>query len=46
MLTDDQLEKRRFAGAVRTDQTDLLVMLDLPAQVAKDDMRAKDESGI
>ena len=46
VLAGDQLQKGRFPGPVGTDQTDLLVMLDLPAQVAKDGMGAKDQGGI
>jgi hypothetical protein len=46
MFLHDQLEQGRFARTVGANETDLLVVLNFPAQVFENGMSAENEAGI
>ena len=42
----DKFEQRRLPRAIRTDQTNALTMLDLPAEILKDTFGTEDECNV
>ncbi len=46
MFPFDKFEERRLPRAIRTDETDLLAVLDLPIEIFKDALCAKDKCNV